>query len=177
VSGGTRIFAEALHSEDDLRGFQRRLASSLWTLRDPSRALNSWLERIRDEVLQQLADACQTVDDDWAILRWIVSRTRDDEELAGMTVGQFFGVGDGGERLNLSTLHSSKGREFDVVVLFGMDDGRVPRRNATHAEVLEARRLFYVGFTRAKREIHIMYSASRASPFVSQLRDRLSTEK
>ncbi|MCY4572764.1 MAG: ATP-dependent helicase [Gemmatimonadetes bacterium] len=175
VNGGTRIFAEAIHSEDDLRAFQRRLASSLWALRDPSITLYNWLERMREDVLQELADACQTLDEDWAILRRIVGRTSDDEELAAMTVSQFFGVGDGGDRLNLSTLHSSKGREFDVVVLFGMDNGRVPRHNATRAGVLEARRLFYVGFTRAKREVHIMYSQSKMSPFVSELRARLST--
>ena len=175
VNGGTRIFAEAMHSEDDLRAFQRRLASSLWTLRDPSLALYNWLERMREDVLQELADACQTLDEDWSILRRIIGRTSDDEELAAMTVSQFFGVGDGGDRLNLSTLHSSKGREFDVVVLFGMDNGRVPRHNATRAGVLEARRLFYVGFTRAKREVHIMYSQSKVSTFVSELRARLST--
>lgn len=173
VGAGTRIFAEAMRSEDDFRAFQRHLASSLWMLRDPNVALHGWLQRMRDDLLQELADACQTLDDDWAILCQIVRRTIDDEELAGMTVSQFFGVGDGGHHLNLSTLHSSKGREFDVVVLFGMDDGRVPRRNATPAGVREARRLFYVGFTRAKREVHIMYSAAKASPFVTELRSRL----
>ena len=177
VGAGTRIFAEAMHSEDDFRAFQRRLASSLWMLRDPNLAIHSWLQRMRDDVLQEVADACQTVDDDWAILRRIISRTSDDEELAGMTVSQFFGVGDGGDRLNLSTLHSSKGREFDVVVLFGMDNGCVPRHNAAHADVLEARRLFYVGFTRARHEVHIMYTASKVSPFVSELRARLLAEE
>lgn len=175
VNDGTRIFAEAMRSEDDLRGFQRRLAGSLWTLRDPSPALYSWLERMREDVVQELADACQTLDEEWAILHRIIRRTSDDDELAGMPVSQFFGVGDGGDSLNLSTLHSSKGREFDVVVLFGMDIGRVPRHGATQAGVLEARRLFYVGFTRAKREVHIMYSQSKVSPFVSELRARLAS--
>jgi DNA helicase-2/ATP-dependent DNA helicase PcrA len=34
----------------------------------------------------------------------------------------------------LTTLHSSKGREFRLVVLFGMDDGRLPRNNAGNLE-------------------------------------------
>jgi len=54
-----------------------------------------------------------------------------------------------------------------------MDNGRVPRRGASESEVLEARRLFYVGFTRAKREVHIMYTEDVASPFVSELWRRL----
>ena len=173
---GIRIFAEAVHSEDERRAFQRHLAESLWGLRDPSLVLHHWLQRVRDEVLQERADACQTLDDDWAILGSIVDRTGDEEELVGMTLGHFSGLGDGGDRLNLSTLHSSKGREFDLVVLFGMDDGRVPRARATEAGVLEARRLFYVGFTRAKREVHIMYTQRKVSPFVSELWGRLSEE-
>ena len=174
VSDGTRIFAEAVHATGARATFQRHLAEVLWGLRDPNVALHHWLQCVRDEVLQELAGACQTLDDDWAILGRIVDQTRHQAELAGMTLGQFSGLGDGGDRLNLSTLHSSKGREFDLVVLFGMDDGRLPRYGASKAELLEARRLFYVGFTRAKCEVHILYTRHKVSLFVGELRDRLS---
>ena len=93
-----------------------------------------------------------------------------------MTLGQFSGLGDGGDHLNLSTLHSSKGREFDLVVLFGMDAGRVPRYRATEADVLESRRLFYVGFTRARRAVQVMYTKHKVSPFVRELWNRLNEE-
>jgi len=176
VGNGRRLFAEAMHSDDDLRMFQGALAEELWTLRNPTLALHNWFERLRSELLRDLAQACQTLDDDWNILDGIVDRTENAEDLAEMTLGQFAGFGDGGDRLNLSTLHSSKGREFEVVVLFGMDDGRIPRGGATAAGVLESRRLFYVGFTRAKREVHIMYTEYSVSPFVTELRERLEGE-
>ena len=70
----------------------------------------------------------------------------------GMTLGQFSGQGVAADRINLSTLHSAKGREFQVVVLFGMDAGRIPWNNPTPKQLWESQRLFYVGFTRAKSE-------------------------
>ena len=59
----------------------------------------------------------------------------------------------------LITLHSAKGLEFDAVVMMGMDQGKVPRWDATSTEdISEARRLFYVGLTRAKEQIHMTFS-------------------
>jgi DNA helicase-2/ATP-dependent DNA helicase PcrA len=138
--------------------------------------LHDWLEQVRDRILEELAEPCTTLDDDWAILTHFIERTGEDDDLAGMTLSQFSGFGGGTDRLNLSTLHSAKGREFDLVVLFGMDDGRIPRYGASEGDVLEARRLFYVGFTRAKREVHIMHTQHNRSPFVTELWERLQEE-
>jgi superfamily I DNA/RNA helicase len=58
------------------------------------------------------------------------------------------------ERVNLLTLHSTKGLEFSRVYILGVEDtelpGGSPTRPATPAEVEEARRLLYVGMTRAR---------------------------
>ena len=99
--------------------------------------------------------------------------TMPDGDAADLTLGQFAGYGEGNDRINLSTLHSAKGREFALVVLFGMDDGRIPRNGAGPAQERESRRLFYVGFTRAERELHLVYSAGRPSPFVLEVQKRL----
>lgn len=54
--------------------------------------------------------------------------------------------------LKLSTLHSAKGREYEAVAMINLHEGSIPFFLAkTTEEIQEARRLFYVGATRAKR--------------------------
>jgi DNA helicase-2/ATP-dependent DNA helicase PcrA len=54
--------------------------------------------------------------------------------------------------LKLSTLHNAKGREYQAVAMIDLHEGRIPfYRSRTNEEFEEARRLFYVGITRAKR--------------------------
>jgi DNA helicase-2/ATP-dependent DNA helicase PcrA len=53
---------------------------------------------------------------------------------------------------------SSKGLEFDVVFMVGLEDGKIPFWNATEAEIEEDRRKFYVSLTRARESVHIFYS-------------------
>jgi DNA helicase-2/ATP-dependent DNA helicase PcrA len=62
----------------------------------------------------------------------------------------------------LSTLHAAKGLEWDHVFLAGVSDGILPMGN----DVEEERRLFYVGLTRAKNQLHLSYSGT-PSPFLS----------
>lgn len=48
--------------------------------------------------------------------------------------------------------------EHDVVFLLGMDQGRLaPWRDSTAEQIAEAMRRFYLGVTRAKREVHLTY--------------------
>ena len=58
------------------------------------------------------------------------------------------------ERVNLLTLHSTKGLEFSRVYILGVEDaelpGGTPLRPASPNEIEEARRLLYVGMTRAR---------------------------
>lgn len=64
---------------------------------------------------------------------------------------------------NLMTMHAAKGLEFPVVYLVGMEDGLFPsaRDFLTDSALEEARRLCYVGMTRAKEELTLSYARSR----------------
>jgi DNA helicase II / ATP-dependent DNA helicase PcrA len=62
--------------------------------------------------------------------------------------------------ITLATLHAAKGLEWERVFLIGASEGILPLTNSstlTDAMLAEERRLFYVGMTRAKADLHISY--------------------
>ncbi len=70
---------------------------------------------------------------------------------------------DAGDRITLMTIHSSKGLEFPVVFIAGMEEGLFPHSRATLApsEMEEERRLCYVAITRAKDRLVITHAKYR----------------
>ena len=69
-----------------------------------------------------------------------------------------------GEQVTLMTLHASKGLEFPVVFIVGLEEGILPHErvfDSSPSELEEERRLMYVGMTRAREELHITYARSR----------------
>jgi DNA helicase-2/ATP-dependent DNA helicase PcrA len=68
--------------------------------------------------------------------------------------------------VTLATLHAAKGLEWERVFLIGASDGQLPLANSAGDVALdEERRLFYVGITRAKADLHISYRG-KASQFL-----------
>ncbi|HEY3382632.1 MAG TPA: ATP-dependent helicase [Vicinamibacterales bacterium] len=174
---GQRLFAEAIGTPDQRLGFQRLLLGVVWNRRQPAQPLAGWLSGIQTELLDWHFERCRSLDEERALLVAFIRRTQAGGDADGMTLAQFAGFGEGGDRISLSTLHSAKGREFEIVVLFGMDNGRVPRTGAGPAERSESRRSFYVGFTRAKKELHIVYSQGNPSPFVREVQQQLDDSR
>ena len=69
-------------------------------------------------------------------------------------------------RVVCSTMHASKGLEWDRVFIVQANDGVVPSSNA--ALIDEERRLFYVAITRARDQLTISSAGGIASPFVAE---------
>ncbi|NGX08678.1 UvrD-helicase domain-containing protein [Mycobacteroides franklinii] len=76
------------------------------------------------------------------------------------------------DRVEVITMTSSKGLEFDVVALLGVDQGRLPFWSSVEGTegLAEDRRKFYVSLTRARDEVHIFYSGfvEWASGFIAR---------
>jgi DNA helicase II / ATP-dependent DNA helicase PcrA len=66
-------------------------------------------------------------------------------------------------RVTLMTLHNSKGLEFPIVFIIGLEEGLFPHeRSLLHAESIEEeRRLCYVGFTRARQRLFLVHAQQR----------------
>jgi DNA helicase-2/ATP-dependent DNA helicase PcrA len=70
--------------------------------------------------------------------------------------------------VTLATLHAAKGLEWERVFLIGASDGQLPLANSNgDSAIEEERRLFYVGITRAKADLHISYRGA-ASQFLRE---------
>lgn len=89
---------------------------------------------------------------------------------------------DDNGKVQIMTIHASKGLEFDVVFLIGINDGIIPSfRCQNEKDVQEERRLMYVAMSRAKELLHITVPKSTIrngtmvslspSPFLKEIND------
>ena len=94
---------------------------------------------------------------------------------------------DDGGSVTLMTLHAAKGLEFPVAFIVGLEQGLLPhsRSNESDDELEEERRLFFVGITRAERELYLSHcrirefrgqrQATIPSSFLAELPDEALT--
>jgi DNA helicase-2/ATP-dependent DNA helicase PcrA len=69
----------------------------------------------------------------------------------------------GQDAIQLMTVHSAKGLEFDAVFITGLEEGLFPHENSMsdHDGLEEERRLMYVAITRARKRLYLSFSATR----------------
>ncbi len=173
IADARRLFSDVLVSDELRMLFQKSLISFLWNHKNADDRLYDWFHGMKNELLDDYLSASKQLSNDIDILKTFVEKLASGGPIEDMTLGQFAGLGKGSNRISLSTLHSAKGREFRVVCLFGMDQGVIPWHNAKADALRESQRLFYVGFTRAEQELHIIYSRKNPSQFVKEVQQRL----
>jgi DNA helicase-2/ATP-dependent DNA helicase PcrA len=69
----------------------------------------------------------------------------------------------GQDAIQLMTVHSAKGLEFDAVFITGLEEGLFPHENSEEVEdgVEEERRLMYVAITRARKRLYMSFAQTR----------------
>jgi len=89
-------------------------------------------------------------------------------------VSDIDGYDDQRDAVTLMTMHATKGLEFPVVFISGVEEGFLPHsRSLTDEEKEEERRLFYVGITRAMQKLFITAAEQRTA--IGQTSYRLSS--
>ena len=173
------------YSLDQLRREPKtRFIKFLFAHRDGSVLLKEWLTDFLDCCLKSALKANSSLRDEAEAVLELYNACSN--ALGDMTVEAFGGKHGSTEHLRLSTFHSIKGLEFDVVIIVGAEEGKFPYYKAkTPQQIKEERRLFYVGLTRARYIVDILYSGwyefnvytfrNGVSRFVTELRDKLET--
>jgi len=117
----------------------------------------------RIENLEQLVEVGREFDAGWA------GTDSDGEDTLDVFLQEIALVADSDSRsdenglVTLMTLHNAKGLEYPIVFIAGCEEGVFPHSRALDEGGLEEeRRLFYVGITRAMRQLYLSYARRRA---------------
>ena len=166
VYGGQASANEEQRLSDMLIGF-------LQAKIDAGDSTHAWLQDFDRELISPWRLIARTSDQEWDVCAEMISNTNPADDL-DIPLAHLAGLVEGTGRVSLSTLHSAKGREFDAVVLYGVNASDLPsERDKKSATALrEARRLFYVGVTRPRKELSLIFQEHHYSPWVKELYDR-----
>lgn len=169
--------------DDGRRGASLRLTQFLWAHRQDDEGASAFVSAIRRELLDDLMASEPSLGDQAQEVENLTKALAVGGPLAEFATRELGNQDGSPDHLNLLTLHSSKGCEYDVVIMLGLDQGALPWNKATPEQVAADRRLFYVGLTRARDAVYMLYSgwiptrngrwALGRSIFVDELEARL----
>lgn len=151
-------FNSSVQSDQQQGEIRVALVRFLRDNRTPESPLRDWLRRMLDNFLQTCLDREPILRDDAEKIAKLLKAVSVGGALQSYTVATFGRQKGSPDQLNLSTLHSAKGLEYDVVFMPGLENGRIPYYDDNEQAIREKRRLFYVGLTRARHEVHLLYS-------------------
>lgn len=163
-------------SEEERLEIQAELIRFLRSTINSGMSTHEWLTAFRRDVLTGWRQRARTITEDWDAIDQMIERTDPTKDAANdLPLGHFGGRIEGSGRLNLSTLHSAKGREFDAVIMFAINDDVIPNyyERTNEAQLREARRQFYVGVTRARANLHLVFKRKANSELVAELYKRI----
>lgn len=166
-----RLMRRSLARERDILAARAMLISTLFSYRDASIPLHKWLQALGKAIWYDafaeepgLTDEKENFDD-------LLRVSDKGAALEAYSIEVFGNQGKSPDQINLMTLHSSKGLEFEAVIMIGLEEGVFPSNfDRTEEQQQEASRLFYVGVTRAKSLVHLMYH-SNESPLITKIRE------
>lgn len=136
-----------LHQNASAPVIAEKRMKNIWTLVDQ---LEKSVQRQQDDELGG-DDEAETDDVESAISRLVLRDILDQQAEEDDT-----------DRVQLLTLHASKGLEYPHVYIMGLEEDLLPHRNAIEAGTIEEeRRLAYVGITRARRSLTLTLAKQR----------------
>lgn len=161
----------------------QQLTALLWSLRADEAPAHGFVTAIRTGMLDALMASEPSLADQREQVECMSTALAEGGALAALDIASLGGRDGSPRHLNLLTLHSAKGCEYDVVIMVGLDLGILPWSGEAPAKLRESRRLFYVGLTRARDEVHMLYSGFvdtprgrkhfGRSPFLDELEARM----
>ncbi len=159
------------------------LTALLWSLRADEWPARDFVRDLRTGIVDRMVATEPALSDQFEQLTKMTAALADGGALGTLDIASLGGRDGSPDHLNLLTLHSAKGCEYDVVIMVGLDLGNLPWRNESPEKIRESRRLFYVGLTRARDEVHMLYSGFvegrygpmryGRSPFLDELEERM----